>query len=142
MRRPGLSRIVQVTAVLIAFGAVVGAVLGAGLAALIGPSLGDFSIHLDVLYAGAEFGIAAGAVLAPLAAWTFMRRVPIWRAIAETGAGTVFGTAVGLVLQPRFDTAWLAPPLLGIAGFTFAAIRLSLRNRASAQRSHIDAQAG
>src|SRR5215207_8620758 len=43
----------------------------------------------------ALFGATIGAVLAPIAAWTLMRHVPIWRAIVETAVGTAGGVVVG-----------------------------------------------
>ena len=48
------------------------------------------------------FGAIAGAVLAPVAAWSLMRHVPLWRAIAETAAGTVLGVGIGYCLGPAF----------------------------------------
>jgi len=140
MPRRSVARIIQVTAVLSVLGTVVGGILGAGLVALLGLRMGDFRISGEELFYGTVFGGAMGAVLAPLAAWTLMRRVPIWRAIAETAVGTVGGAMIGLIFQPLRDTAWLSPPLLGIAGFALAAIRLRLPRRG--RRSGVDAQAG
>jgi hypothetical protein len=134
-----IARIIQVTIGLSALGLVVGGILGGGLLALLGFRMGD-RISGEVLYYGALFGGAMGAALAPLAAWTLMRHVPIWRAITETAVGTVVGTTIGLVFQPLWDTAWLSPPVLGIAGFTLAAIRLRLPRRA--RRAGIDERAG
>ena len=140
MPRRSIVRIIQVTIGLSVVGLLVGAILGSGLIALLGFRMGDFKISGEELYYGALFGGATGAALAPLAAWTLMRRVPIWRAIAETGIGTVFGTAIGLVFQPLCDTAWLSPPVLGIAGFALVAIRLRLPRRA--RSAGIDERAG
>ena len=124
MRRQGLLRAAQITGVLAAFGASVGALLGGALVALLGVRLGDFRLDAELLTIGAQFGATTGAVLAPVAAWTLMRRVPLWRAIAETATGTVLGAAIGLVGQPLLQTAWLSPVFLGVAGFALAAIRL------------------
>lgn len=140
MAQRSIGRIIQVTLGLSVLGAVIGGILGGGLAALLGVRMGDFRISGEVLYTGAVFGGAMGCVLAPLAAWTLMRRVPIWRAIAETAVGTVLGAVLGLVFQPLRDTAWLSPPLLGIAGFALAAIRL--HRSSHARRPDIDARAG
>ena len=128
-------RIIQVTLGLSVLGLVVGAILGGGLIVLLGFRIGHFRISGEELYYGALFGAAMGGVLAPLAAWTLMRRVPIWRAIAETAVGTVVGAAIGLIFQPLWDTAWLSPPLLGITGFALAAIRLRLPRRAHSKGS-------
>ena len=139
MPRRSVARIIQVTIGLSALGLVVGGILGGGLLALLGFRMGD-TISGDVLYYGALFGGAMGAALAPLAAWTLMRHVPIWRAITETAVGTVVGTTIGLVFQPLWDTAWLSPPVLGIAGFALAAIRLRLPRRT--RHAGIDERAG
>ena len=138
--RRSIVRIIQVTIGLSVLGLVVGGILGGGLIALLGFRMGDFRISAEELYYGMLFGGATGAALAPLAAWTLMRRVPIWRAITETAVGTVVGTTIGLVLQPLQDTAWLSPPVLGIAGFALAAIRLRLTRRS--RRVGIDERAG
>lgn len=137
MPKRSIARRIQVTVVLSVVGAVVGSILGAGFVALIGIRTGDFRISGEELSYGAVFGGAMGSVLAPLAAWTLMRRVPIWRAIAETAVGTVGGAVIGLIFQPLDDSAWLSPAFLGIAGFALAAIRLRLPRRVD--RSSIDA---
>jgi len=126
MRRYRLARIAQITGLVALLGASVGAGLGAILVALLPIHGGDFLLERELVLFGAEFGAATGAVLAPIAAWTLMRRVPLWRAIAETAVGTVLGAAIGLIGQPLINTAWLSPVLLGIAGFILAAIRLRL----------------
>lgn len=120
-------------------GSVVGGILGSALLALIGVRLGDFRISGEELYAGTVLGGVMGGVLAPIAAWTLVRRVPIWRAITDTAVGTVIGAMLGLIFQPLHDTAWLSPPLLGIGGFALAAIRLRLSKRA--RRSEVHAPA-
>ena len=132
MPTPIVRRIIQVTAALSILGAVVGGILGGVLIALLplGIPMADFRITGEPLYIGTLFGAVMGSVLAPIAAWTLMRRVPIWRAIADTAVGTLIGAMVGLIFQPRHDTAWLSPPLLGVGGFALAAIRLRFSNRA------------
>ena len=120
-------RIIQVTAALSLIGCVVGGILGGALlASPLGIPMEHFKISGQLFYVGAIFGGVMGAVLAPIAAWTLMRRVPIWRAITDTAIGTVIGAVVGLVFQPQHDAAWLSPPLLGVTGFALAAIRLRL----------------
>jgi hypothetical protein len=140
MPQRSVLRIIQVTVGLSVLGTVVGGILGAGLVALVGVRIGDVRISGEVLYTGTVFGALIGCVLAPLAAWTLMRRVPIWRAIVETAIGTVAGTVIGLTFQPLRDTAWLSPSLLGVGGFALAAIRLRLPRRA--RRSEITPRAG
>ena len=129
----------EITAGLLVLGGVVGAMLGIGLVALLGVRVADFRMAGEGLFYGMMFGGAMGSVLAPLAAWTLMRHVPLWRAIAETAVGTVGGAALGIIFQPMRDTAWLSPPLLGLVGFALAAIRLRFRR---ARHSSVDAQAG
>lgn len=140
MPRRSIAQIIQVTIGLSALGLVVGGILGGGLIVLLGFRMGEFRISGQELYYGALFGGAMGVALAPLAAWTLMRHVPIWRAITETAVGTVIGTTIGLVFQPLWDTPWLSPPVLGIAGFAVAAIRLRLPRRA--RRAGIDERSG
>ena len=122
-----LGRIVQVTLGLSAVGVVVGGILGA----LVFGGLGmgtDLPRGTQLLF-GAVFGAIAGAVLAPIAAWTLMRHVPIWRAIAETAVGTVVGAGAGLMLSRSFSSPWLTPVPIGVLGFVLAAVRLRLVRR-------------
>ena len=127
MRTRSFRRVAQVTAGLSLVGAVVGGILGGILIVLLAARAGDGRGLGELLATGALFGSAMGIVLAPLAAWTLMTRVPIWRAVVETAAGTFLGAAAGLVFQPMHDVAWLSPVWLGIAGFFLAAVRLRLR---------------
>lgn len=132
-------RILIITAALAGLGAVVGSILGTLLVTAI-MAIPPRAWNTTILFAGAEFGAAVGFVLAPVAAWTLMRRVPIWRAIVDTAAGTTIGAGLGLLLQPRFTVLALSPILLGVLGFTGAALRLRLfyrgdRTRKPAQRA-------
>lgn len=126
-----MRRIVAVTVGLAAAGAVVGGVLGGLLASLIGLFAGAARWSSEISLAGVEFGGVVGFVLAPIAAFTLMRRVPLWRAIAETALGTTIGAGMGLLLQPRFPLLILSPVILGVVGFTAAALRLRLFYRAA-----------
>lgn len=113
---------------------------GALLASPLGIPKADFRLSGQSFFIGAVFGGLMGGILAPIAAWTLMRRVPIWRAIVDTAVGTVIGAVVGLVFQPQHDTAWLSPILLAVGGFALAAIRLRLTT--GARRSAANAPAG
>ena len=127
------AKITLITLGLSALGAIVGSVLGAVLMALfaVRASAGQ---HLGVIGFGGALGAAMGAVLAPIAAWTLMRHVPIWRAVADTALGTFIGTGIGLLLGPKFpNVIWVFPPILGLVGFTAAAVRLRLTKRAPAR---------
>ncbi len=123
-----------------AAGAVVGAALGGlSLGALlllhgVWGDIGDVSVPLIAggVFGGLLGGGLLGSVLAPVAAWTLMRHVPLWRAIGETALGTVIGVAVGDLLGP-----WLGRPapwemVFALLGFTAAAIRLRLTHRGAA----------
>jgi MFS family permease len=128
-------RILAVTAGLAAAGAVVGGMLGGVLASLLELIDRFASWNPTVFLVGAEFGAIVGFVLAPIAAWTLMRRVPLWRAITETAIGTTVGAGIGLLLQPGFRIIALSPLLLGVVGFAAAALRLRLFYRERASRS-------
>lgn len=84
---------------------------------------------------GAKSGALLGAVLAPITAWAFLRRVQLGKALLHTTLGTTGGAAVGLVLD-RLSLAreWPLPAslLLALAGFLGAAIRLRITTRTPA----------
>ena len=126
-------RILVVTAALAGLGAVVGGVLGGVLVTAL-MTVPPRVWSTTALFVGAEFGAAVGFVLAPVAAWTLMRRVPIWRAIVDTAAGTTIGAGVGLLLESRVDNIAVSPILLGLVGFTAAALRLRLFYRGDAAK--------
>ncbi|MFN2564956.1 MAG: hypothetical protein ABR499_08105 [Gemmatimonadaceae bacterium] len=124
-------RIVTVTLALSAIGALVGAVLGGlvltGAFIAVGGWRGPGGFG-GPFAAAAVFGGVLGFVLAPVAAWTLMRHVPLWRAIAETALGTVIGVVAGFLIGPwSRGVPW--PILLALAGFAAAAIRLRLAHR-------------
>jgi hypothetical protein len=131
-----------VTLALSAVGAVVGAALGALalLAVYIAVGAwrqnGEFAQPLAI---AALFGAQLGFVLAPIAAWTLMRHVPLWRAIAETALGTVVGLGLGwlLVFSVAAHAAF-APILFALLGFVAAAIRLRLTHRAAGRETAAD----
>ena len=97
-----LGRVAAVTVRIAAIGAVIGGALGAGLLAVWALRLG---VHGEDFLEGALFGAGVGAglgyVLAPITAWTVLRRVPLGRALAHTAIGTTVGAAVGLVTASR-----------------------------------------
>ena len=125
------------TLVLAATGAVVGAAFG--VAGLWGLSIVIRNPRsMELIGAALYVGGLLGFVLAPIAVWTLMRHVPIWRAIVETALGTAVGVVAGLMIGPRMGRAALWPLGLGLLGFVAAALRLRLAHRASAPPSAVE----
>ena len=121
-----MKRVLIIIAGLAVTGAVVGGVLGAVAMALV-VMIRDVRVFAltgtEALIAGATFGVVAGAILAPIAAWTLMRSVPLWRAIGEPAIGTTLGAAIATLLAP----VGVAGPIFGgILGFIAAAVRLRI----------------
>jgi hypothetical protein len=131
-----MRRNLAVTAGLAALGGVVGAVMGVLSLAVIAVATTAGLIHsgardgppdffLGALAAG-SFGAGVGSVLAPIAAWSLMRHVPLWKAILQTTAGTALGVVVGYFSAPLFQARLLGPIVFGVTGFLAAAVRLRL----------------
>ena len=128
-----LGRAATITLSIAAIGAIIGAALGAGLLAVWVLRLGvQGSGFLNASLAGAANGALLGAVLAPITAWTFLRRVPLGRALLQTAIGTTLGAAVGLIAgSVRLPVIQTLPVgLIGaLVGFLAAAIRLRFATR-------------
>jgi hypothetical protein len=129
--RPG--RVAAVTLSIAAIGALIGGALGAALLSVWGLRLGvrgtDFLASAGF---GAAVGAGLGAVLAPLTAFAFLRRVPLGRALAQTSIGTTAGAAVGLLIGSVGASSIMSLPagLAGaLVGFVAAAIRLRFATR-------------
>jgi hypothetical protein len=125
-----------VTLALSAIGAVVGAALAA--LALLGVYIAVSGWRqggglAEPLAVAAAFGGVLGCVLAPVAAWTLMRHVPLWRAIAETALGTLIGFGAGWAVGPVLWHGAPAPLVLALLGFAAAAVRLRLTHRGAAR---------
>ena len=119
------ARILAVTAGLVAGGALFGAVAGAVAVTILMTLLTTFDRLL--LLSAAQTGAMLGAVLLPIAGWTLLRRVPLWRTLTGTIVGTVIGSLVGLVILGfiAYPIGVFIGPVLGaIAGFLWAAVRL------------------
>jgi hypothetical protein len=102
-------------------GALAGAVAAAGWLVIFAPrDLG--ALALGALIA-APIGAVFGAVLFPLAGFTMLRQVPLWRIIALTLAGTSIG---GIIGAQYLGSAWLLGP---VTGFCAAVTWLALRAR-------------
>ena len=124
------------TLALSAIGAVVGAALGAlSLLSLYTATRGWRGAGglAEPVAMAAIFGGVLGFVLAPVAAWTLMRHVPLWRAIAETSLRTVLGFGAGWLGVVWLGPAAPSPIILALLGFAAAAIRLRLMHRGAGQ---------
>ena len=123
-----MRRIAIITLGLALTGAVVGGVLGASslwlATAIRGMTLRLNSAH--VLLAGGEAGALMGTVLAPVAAFSLMRSVPLWRAIAEPALGTVLGALAGALLGPLWRPGLAWSIVGGLVGFFIAAVHLRI----------------
>jgi hypothetical protein len=126
-------RVLIVTLALMATGAIIGAGLGAlslwAASAIlgVGPNVGSIA---EMLGEGAKVGALAGAVLAPVSAWSLTRYAPLWRAIVEPAVGTALGSVVGSAAASAMggELAW---SILGaLLGFIVAAVRLRVAYRA------------
>jgi hypothetical protein len=131
-----LGRILAVTLGLICTGAAVGAAIGAivllAWVSVRRPAGAPLPVA-ELLTVGAAFGAIVGAVLAPIASWALLTRVPLGRAIAGAAIGTAIGAVVGGI-------APITPIIGGIAGFVGGALYLRLivaprieRHRASSE---------
>jgi len=89
---------------------------------------GPRAVFSDVGFYGVAglIGGICGLVVGPLAAFGFLRRVPLGRLFAETALGAMLGGLVGLPLMRDF-AAILA---VAVAGFAVAVGHLAWRYRA------------
>jgi len=125
-----LGRVVTVLLSIALIGAIIGACVG-------GVLFVTWSFPVEVsrwllLAQGAMSGGALGAVLAPITAWAFLRRVPLGKALLQVTIGTTIGTVIGLVFDRVGMTSIAAFPagLIGaLIGFLAAAIRLRIATR-------------
>ena len=127
-----LGRVATITLSIALIGAIIGGVMGTALGALM--TFPNFVT--DVLGVEAASGAAIGAVLAPIAAWAFLRRVSLGKALAQTTIGTTAGAAVGLLLDKAswtLEYRQVSLALVGaLIGFLAAAIRLRFFTRTPA----------
>ena len=134
-----LGRVVTVTASIAVTGAVIGGVVGAILLAAWSLPLGiGWHARLADAAWGGLYGATLGAVLAPITAWSFLRRVPLGRALLHTTIWTTVGAAVGLLLDRVGVTSISTFPagLIGaLAGFVTSAIRLRLVTRTTVAKA-------
>ena len=96
-----ISRRLQLTAVLVVSGALIGAITAAVLSFLataVAQSLSPTG-RVGYTYSLLQFAIAGG-IGTPILAWFLMRRVPLWRAICEPALGGTVGTLVAVATIP------------------------------------------
>jgi hypothetical protein len=119
-----VNRTTRVVGGIILASTAVGALAGITTVTLLALAFGALSKLLDPrIYAFAgSIGAGCGAILGPAIAFGFLRRVPLGRLFAETGAATVVGAIAGLFLLPPGLVATVGA---GAVGFAAAAARLA-----------------
>ena len=120
----------QVTALLSASGAIVGAATAVALSFLATVVAQSTITSGRVEYRYGPLGFAiVGAIGTPLLTWLVMRRVPLWRAIGEPAIGGVLGTLLALAAIPLVSAPILLQPLCVLTGIVGAALRLRNAHR-------------
>lgn len=120
---------------LIAIGATLGATIAPVVLAVVGRIVdgpGGFPDVWDAFWFVSILGAFLGGVLAPLAGFVLLRRVPIGKALAVTAAGTTAGATVG-VLATEQSLGWT----IGGAVIGYAVSAAALRWRASRRRDAV-----
>jgi len=122
-----------ITALSIVAGAIAGVIAAVILDVVIGGG-GNFNLAIDGVFLvfGATLGAILGTVLGPVAAFGFLRRVPIGRLFGQTIVGAAVGTLAGLGLGaalPRDGNTFFTIIGGGVVGFCVAAARLWWRFR-------------
>lgn len=123
--RPSPGRVALVTAGLSVAGAAFGGFSGAAAFNLViisqsGFHLGDLAISIIP----GVIGAGLGAVLAPMAGWGLLRRVPLGRAFMGLTLGTILGGIAGFVTHDVLGGFFIQPILAAAAGFCCAAVAL------------------
>jgi len=125
-----IGRRLQVTALLSAGGAFVGALTAVALSFL-ATAVANATTpvgHIEYHYGPAGFAFV-GAVGTPTLTWLLMRRVPLWRAILEPAVGGMLGTVLALATIPLLHPPLVVQPLCMLGGIGIAALRLQHTNR-------------
>ena len=68
----------------------------------------------SLLMIGTGIGFVVGGFLSPITAWTFLRRVPLWRASVETAFAASFAFALSLVLDGGLGLATVCASACGL----------------------------
>lgn len=113
-----MKRVLGATALVVALGALGGAVGGLLIATI--ALVAEFGTPAPlsvvrpnfgfVALLGAVCGAAAGAFLGPVFAWTLLRRAPLWRAVGETAFAAALGTGLVVAFVP--GEQWILPGAL------------------------------
>ena len=128
--QPSLATRLKITSTLAAIGGVCGAVAGMVLTYVGNVISGYPVLPAAEIYAWNAGIIAAiGATLGPPMAWTLLRAVPLWRALAEPAAAAVVASVASMLLAPHLFV--MAVPL----AVTGAAVRLRWEYRATESRA-------
>jgi len=137
-----VGRIATVTLSITLVGAIIGAIVGALLFMGWRLLLRGGDVLAPPMSIGALAGATVGAVLAPITAWVFLRRVPLGRAFLRTTIGTTVGAMVGLGLDGLGVStfAYMPAGLVGaLAGFLVAAVWLWMATRTSRRPKGMEA---
>jgi hypothetical protein len=111
-------RVAKVIAILLALGALTGAIVGTLFllfsVLIFGPH-NPLGASAKMYGAAAGFGAVVGGLSGPPIALLLLRRAPLWRATVETAAGAGLGAAIGGMTSLRYGWAYMA------LGFALAA---------------------
>ena len=84
------------------------------------------------LFVGPFYGAPIGAIMAPVLAWAFLRRVPLGQMFVSLSAGTAIGGVVGWVTT--FTTLEGPKVVAGLAGAVIGCLVAAIRLRYQARR--------
>ncbi len=84
------------------------------------------------LFVGPFYGAPIGAIMAPVLAWAFLRRVPLGQMFVSLSAGTALGGVVGWVTT--FTTLEGPKVVAGLAGAVIGCLVAAIRLRYQARR--------
>lgn len=112
MTEPSGRSVLRVTLLLMALGAVMGALAAIPLT-MIGKVIAgaDPATFANYLWNARAFGIM-GALTGPLIAWAWLRRVPLWRAALQPTVGGLLGATAGMLIG--VGTAFVGLAITGI----------------------------
>ena len=106
----------KITSTLAGIGAASGALAGVVLTFL-GNVISGSPITPGVITYSWNVGVFAvfGAVFGPPMAWSMLRRVPLWRTLAEPALGGVIGSVIAMVVAPALFPVIVPAAIVGSA---------------------------